>query len=262
MRKLLIILAVGLGVAACGSSGMAVADPSGVPMPTAPAGYKRVLASDFTGRNLGCWSSYYANPIPSSPTGAWEGSHVTVYDGMAVLSSSYDRRLGKWVSGGMSSSKCLTRTYGIYEVRFKMQPAPGVKYAILLWPQRVPWPDGGEIDFGEDGGGNRSATILTNHYGRNGVAEALPYHVIPGDFARWNTLKLVWTAGNLVEYINGRMVAHISSPEVPSDPMALDIQTETNTVCGMSSYTCISSRTPATVDLDVDWAVAFAPLGH
>ncbi len=153
-------------------------------------------------------------------------------------------------------------TYGIVEVRFKMQAAQGVKYAILMWPVRVPWPDGGEIDFGEDGGGNRAITTLSSTYGNNGVAETLPHHPFAGNFTHWNTLKLVWTKDNLLEYLNGRRAARISSPEVPSDRMTLAIQTETNTDCGLASYPCINSTTPARVDLDVDWAVAFARIRH
>ncbi len=265
-RIILAALAAVSAAAFSGSSGgvaLAAAnpDPSGAPIPTAPAGYRQVLSSNFNGRRLGpCWDAYRADPILSSPTGAWLPSHVAVSGGMAVLSSSYDSQLGKWASGGVSSARCVSMTYGIFEVRFKMQPARGVKYAILLWPVSVPWPDGGEIDFGEDGGGNRASTILSSIYGLNGVEETLPQHVIGGNFARWNTLKLVWTKGSLVEYVDGRRAARISSPEVPSDRMTLAIQTETNSNCALSYYPCINSTTPARVDLDVDWAVAFAPI--
>ncbi len=267
LRIILVALAAVLIVAwSSPSNGDAVAapspDPSGAPIPIAPAGYRSVLSSDFTGRRLGpCWQAYNSNPIPSSPTGAWVPSQVRVRAGMAVLSSSYDSRLGKWASGGMSSASCVSRIYGIFEVRFKMQAAQGVKYAILLWPHNNVWPQGGEVDFGEDGGGNRANTTLSSIYARNGSAETLPQHVIAGNFARWNTLELVWTRGSLVEYLNGKRAARISSPEVPSDRMTFDIQTETNTDCG-SYDTCIDSTTPARVDLDVDWAVAFAPLRH
>jgi beta-glucanase (GH16 family) len=271
IRKLpipLAVLAATIIVAWCSSVGHAAtattnADPSGAAIPTAPAGYRTVLSSDFNGHGLGrCWGAYTANPISSSPTGAWVPSRVSVADGMAVLSSFYDSQLGKWASGGMSSSSCVSLIYGIFEVRFKMQAARGVKYAILLWPQTVRWPDGGEIDFGEDQGGNRRHTTLSSSYGVNGVDHALAQRVIAGNFARWNTLKLVWTKGNLVEYLNGRRVARISSPKVPSDPMTLDIQAETNTDCANVYYPCINSTTPARVDLDVDWAVAFAPISR
>lgn len=271
IRKLptfLAVLAATIIIAWCNSAGNATtatadADPSGAAIPSAPVGYRTVLSSDFNGHRLSrCWGAYSANPISSSPTGAWVPSHVSVAGGMAVLSSFYDSQLGKWASGGMSSYRCVSLTHGIFEVRFKMQAARGVKYAILLWPQTVQWPDGGEIDFGEDQGGNRRHTVLSSIYGINGVEHILAQRVIAGNFARWNTLKLVWTEGSLVEYLNGGRVARIAGSEVPSDPMTLDIQTETNTDCAKLYYPCINSTTPARVDLDVDWAVAFAPVSR
>jgi hypothetical protein len=42
-----------------------------------------------------------------------------------------------------------------------MAPADGVRYAILLWPSKVPATCGREIDFGEDNGGNRTSSELT-----------------------------------------------------------------------------------------------------
>jgi len=55
----------------------------------------------------------------------------------------------------------LAPTYEKYEARLKMAPADGVRYAILLWPSKVPAACGGEIDFGEDNGGNRTSSELT-----------------------------------------------------------------------------------------------------
>src|SRR5258708_27752236 len=153
-------------VAVVGVAAAAPSAPSGSPMPSAsPPGWHRVLASDFGGHTLGpCWYRYQGVP-GSSPTALWEPSHVVISGGEAHLLVYRDARYGgRWVSGGMSSAPCLKQRYGRYLVRFRMTRASGVKYAILLWPAHVPWPCGGEIDFGEDGGGNRRVTALTVHY--------------------------------------------------------------------------------------------------
>jgi beta-glucanase (GH16 family) len=235
-------------------------NPSRKAMPSGKiAGYRRVFADNFNGSSLGrCWGKYSDSRIPSSPTGAWIPGDVKVKGGEAVLSASYDRSLGVWASGGMSLAACLTRTYGIYEIRFRIDKAPGVKYAILMWPEHEPWPEGGEIDWAEDAGGNRSYSTLTDIYsGAGGQKEQLPQVVMRANFSRWHTLRLKWAPGRLMEWLDGRRVANIASSHVPSDPMALDIQTETNTDCSPYS-TCIDRSTPSVVHMDIAWVVAYA----
>jgi beta-glucanase (GH16 family) len=224
-------------------------------------GWKQVFADDFTSSTDKCWGDYSANPIPSSPTAAWVPGRVSISGGEAVLNSSYDSALGKWASGGMSSAPCLGQEYGKYEVRFRMDQAQGVKYAILLWPTSGIWPQDGEIDFGEDGGGNRSETTLTNHYAdSSGGDEIDPQVHTSADFSQWQTLGVEWTPNKLVETLNGQDVGEIDGSHVPADPMNLDIQTESNTDCSIASYySCMDSTTPANVNMDVDWVVSYAP---
>ena len=229
-------------------------------MPTgSPAGWHRVLADNFNGSSLGrCWGAYQGVP-PSSPTSLWEPNHVTVSDGMAHLQTYRDPAHGdRWVTGGMSSAACLRQTYGRYEIRFRMTRAAGVKYAILLWPSSGDWPCDGEIDFGEDEGGDRTATTLTNIYCARDRTEAqLPQTTVHSDFSRWQTLGLQWTPGSLVWTLNGHVKATVHSDHIPADPMEMDVQTETNSNCSLRYYTCLNTTTPAHVDMDIDWIVAY-----
>jgi hypothetical protein len=253
----------GTGTGGTGGTGTggSSSDPSGESMPTGNIpGWTQVFADNFTSSTDACWGKYSADPIPSSPTAAWDPSRVSIGGGMAVLNSSYDPALGLWASGGMSSAPCLNQAYGKYEVRFRMDKADGVKYAILLWPTSGVWPCGGEIDFGEDGGGNRSSTTLTDIYCDSaGAEQKLPQIHLSADFSQWQTLGVEWTPGKLVWTLNGQDVGEIDGSHVPSGPMQMDIQTESNTNCTLSWYSCMDSTTPANVNLDVDWVVAYKP---
>ena len=223
-------------------------------------GWTQVFADNFTSSTDACWGKYRGTP-PSSPTALWEPSHVVFTGGMAELQSYDDPAFGgAMTTGGMSSAPCLVQQYGKYEVRFRMDKAPGVKYAILLWPQSGNWPCAGEIDFGEDGGGDRSSTTLTDIYcDSSGGKQQLPQLRLNADFSQWQTLGIEWTAGKIVWTLNGQNVGEIDSSHVPADPMELDIQTETNANCSLQWYSCMTAATPAHTDLDVAWVVAYAP---
>jgi hypothetical protein len=255
----------GAGTAAGANSSPGTADPSGVAMPTGNLpGWHQVFADNFTGRPIDqCWGAYSGVP-GSSPSAYWTPSHVVVSDGIAQLKTYPDPAFGgRWVTGGVSSAGCLKQTYGKYEIRFKIDKADGVKYAILLWPATGSWPCSGEVDFGEDGGGGRTNTTLTDHYCNSSGEDAiLPQVSIASDFSQWQTLGIEWTHNQIVWTLNGKTEATINSPHVPSGPMEMDVQTETNTDCTANtpSWQCINTTTPTTANLDIDWVVAYAPI--
>jgi beta-glucanase (GH16 family) len=237
-------------------------DPSGEAMPVGDLpGWRQVFTDDFNGTSLGsCWTRY-SGVIPSSPTSVWAPSHVSVSGGMAVLSTYQDAAYGgTWTAGGMSSAPCLQQEYGKYEVRFRMDEAPGVKYAILLWPATQPWPCGGEIDFGEDQGGDRTYSTLTDNYcNAAGAHVILPQDKVLADFSQWHTIGVEWTPDKLVWTLDGKTIGTMISDKIPADAMELDIQAEANTDCSISWYTCVSSATPSVVHTDIDWVAAWAP---
>jgi beta-glucanase (GH16 family) len=237
-------------------------DPSGEAMPVGDLpGWRQVFTDDFNGTSLGsCWYTYNG-VIPSSPTSMWAPSHVSVSGGEAMLSTYQDSAFGgTWTAGGMSSAPCLQQEYGKYEVRFRMDQAPGVKYAILLWPSTKPWPCGGEIDFGEDQGGDRNYSTLTDNYcNASGQHVFLPQDKVYADFSQWHTIGVEWTHDKLVWTLDGKTIATVNSDKVPADDMQLDIQAEANTNCSISWYTCVDAATPPVVHTDIDWVAAWAP---
>jgi hypothetical protein len=123
--------------------------------------WKQVFADDFNGTSLANGWGAYDGEISSTPGGLWKDSHVRVRAGKLQLLGY--REGDRWVTGGLMNNGPATTLYGKYEVRFRADNANGVKYAILLWPASNKWPDDGEIDFAEDGGGVRDGFSATVH---------------------------------------------------------------------------------------------------
>jgi hypothetical protein len=230
------------------------ATPSGVAMPAGnPPGWQMVFADDFAGASLNTksWGPYEGQP-GGDPGGWWDPSHVVVHDGMVELQNYQDPILGnRWVSGGLSSARALKQTFGKYLVRFRMDKGNGIAGIALLWPSNGGWPP--EIDFAEDGGGNRSNTSATLHYGS---ANDQVQRSVAADFSQWHTIGVEWTPGHLVYTLDGAVWATVANANVPAVPMELDLQTQAGT-CGDDWNPCADATTPAHVSMQVDWVVAY-----
>jgi beta-glucanase (GH16 family) len=241
---------------AAGSAG-----PSGQAMPTGNLpGWRMVFSDDFAGPALNTdkWGTYQYQP-GGDPGGWWDPSHVVVSNGVLNLESYVDpahanpQNPGGYVSGGVSSGPGLKQTYGKYLVRFRIDQGYGIAGVLLLWPTNDAWPP--EIDFAEDGGGSRDHMTATLHYGKDDSQIA---QTVYGDFTQWHTLGVEWTQGKLVFTIDGRDWWSLTNRNVPAEPMELDIQTQAGT-CGNQADPCPDSSTPARVDMQVGWVVAYAP---
>ncbi|MFN2538351.1 MAG: glycoside hydrolase family 16 protein [Mycobacteriales bacterium] len=211
-------------------------------------GWKQVLAEDFTRTTLPRGWGKYAGQPGGNPHGWWDPSHVAVRGKDLHLVGDWQH--GRFVTGGLMAA--YTAAYGKYEVRLKVSRAPGVAYALLLWPADGDWPGGGEIDFAEDGGGSRSATTATLHYGA--ANHQLQRHVRT-DVTRFQTVGVEWSPGKLVYTLNGKPWATVISSRVPSRPMRLALQLEAGR--GTSWSPAPTRATPRTVDLVVDWVVGY-----
>lgn len=223
--------------------------PTGTTLPIGDRpGWHQVVAESFSGSSVPSgWGTYEGHP-GGEPDGWWAPSHVTVGNGALHLNGYKDG--GRWVTGGIMNSHAAETTYGKYEVRFRMTKGAGVKYAILLWPKNDNWPIAGEIDFAEDGGGNRTHTAATLHYAADN--KTIQRELSGADFSQWHTVGVEWTSGKIVYTLDGKAWATVATSNVPSGPMDLAIQTETGT-CGGQWLGCPDATTPPNVNLDVDW---------
>jgi glycosyl hydrolase family 16 len=235
------------------------AGASGVPMPVGDLpGWRQVFTDDFGGTSLDSrkWGPYTGVP-DGDPGGYWDPSHIVVADDVVTLRTYRDPGFSnRWVSGGMSSARALSQTYGKYEVRFRVDTGYGVAAILLLFPTADHWPP--EIDFAENGGTTQARDHMTAtlHYGAD---DNLIQRRVDADFTKWHTIGVEWTPGRLVYTLDGRPWATVSGPQVPSEPMELDAQAQAGTA-GQASSPAPNATTPPEVDMQIDWAVAYAPV--
>jgi len=224
------------------------------------AGWHQVFADNFNGNalNPSNWYSYSGQP-GGDPAGWWDSSHVIVSNCLLTLKGYKDpaAKSGVFVTGGVGMADPHAQTYGKYLVRMRANKGDGISAIALLWPQPDVWPP--EVDFYEDGGGNRSSMSATLHCGSNGNDNCQVQKDLTGyDFSQWHTLGVEWTAGKLVYTIDGTTWDTVSGSKVPSIPMVLDLQSQ-SLECAQYN-TCLDSSTPTEVDMQVDWVVAYAPM--
>ena len=221
-------------------------------------GWRQVFADDFNGTTLNTsnWYPYSGQPGGDS-AGWWDPSHVAVGNCLLILKGYKDpaAKSGVFVTGGVGMTDAHAQTYGKYLVRMRVDRGNGISAIALLWPQPDVWPP--EVDFYEDGGGDRSSMSATLHCGSDGNDNCQVQKDLTGyDFSQWHTLGVEWTAGKLVYTIDDATWATVTNSKAPSIPMALDIQSQ-SLVCSPDN-TCLNSSTPPEVNMQVDWVVAYA----
>jgi beta-glucanase (GH16 family) len=225
------------------------------PASSPPAGSGQLVFFDgFSGTRLDCarWSLYSGQP-KSSAAAYWKPSQVSVRDGMLTLRTSYDRALGKYVSGGLDDARARdgVQTYGTYLMRFRMDSGNGVGDVALLYPAGGGWPP--EIDFTESGG-SRTTSVATLHYGSTNHEI---HRTVQADFTKWHVAGVTWRPGVLQYSLDGHVYATVRSSQVPDVPMWLGIQTQASVCTTVFPATCRTPSTPATVDMDVDWVAVY-----
>jgi beta-glucanase (GH16 family) len=172
---------------------------------------------------------------------------VVVSHQILDLETYRDPRLhGRWVSGGVSSYRAVSQSYGKYEVRFRIDPGYGIRGALLLWPAHSMGPP--EVDFATSGVASRSRLTAALF---DGSATAEFERTENLDLTQWHTAGVEWTPGLLVFTLDGHAWSSIRSRAVPSQPMVMDMQTAAETCPG--GLACATSATPALSRLQVAW---------
>jgi beta-glucanase (GH16 family) len=232
--------------------------PGGPAVPTIPRGdlpgWHQTFAEDFTGNNLATnWNIYNGQP-GGDPAGWFSSTHVSGSDGMLTIGAWRDSSPNGhiYVTGGVSNSRVFSQVYGLYKIRFKMDRGWGITYILQLWPTDNRWPP--EIDIVEDNGKDRMMTSATLHYGPN---DTKLHKEIKGDWTGWHIAELEWSPGKLVYRIDGNQWWLVQNPNVPAIPMSVALQTQASK-CGGTWLGCPNSSTPARVNLQVDWVVAYS----
>ncbi|MDQ7908234.1 glycoside hydrolase family 16 protein [Phytohabitans sp. ZYX-F-186] len=242
------------GASPSGGRNPIVVDPGGVAMPRGDLpGWRLSFADDFSGVALDeRWFAYDGQP-DNDPGGWFDPSHVSVGGGLLTIGGWREpARRDLYVTGGVSNRNAVTQTYGRFDVRFRMDQGTGIAYALLLWPADNKYPP--EIDFAEDNGRDRRTMYASVHAADGSEPEGSS---VRGDFTQWHTASLEWTPGRLVFGLDGRVWHTITGAQVPSEPMALALQSQA-WYCGHGWEACPDATTPERVNLQVDWVVSYA----
>jgi hypothetical protein len=113
----------------------------------------------------------------------------------------------------VDSMGIFSQQYGYFQARVQLpaQTTPGVQETLWLYPENEtlygPWPDSGEIDFGEFyskypnndipvvhfPGSKQDPNATNNFCTQTGVATA----------GQWNTYGVMWTPTTITTYFNG-----------------------------------------------------------
>ena len=238
----------------CGPPPTAASEPSGQP-PLAPnsfRGWTRIYCTDFLGANLPAgWEKFRGVP-KGDPAGEWLPSHVTVQDGMLLLTTSRDAaNANKWVTGG--TCLCLlARKDGAFFVRSRLTNG-GPASVQLLWPKNNTWPP--ELDFYESWQTPNNNTY-TVHWSS---ADHKMQGWLTADMTKWHTWGVIWTPTEIEFVVDwggtkgwgvwGRVT---NRSAIPTVPMTLDLQQE--------SWCTVAPACPTKPSqMKVDWVTVFAP---
>jgi hypothetical protein len=228
--------------------------PSGAAMPVGDlVGWNQIFSEDFAGTRLSdSWVAYDGQPI-NDPGGYFASSHVSVRDGLLTIGAWREKsRRNIYVTGGVSNRKVYSETYGRVDIRFRMDRARGIAYALLLWPtSNNPLP---ELDIAEDNGHGRNRLFAVMHPGNGDAAVG---RNVGGDFTRWHTVGIQWSPGRVVYTLDGRAWTTIKHPGVSSVPMSVALQSQA-WYCGHGWQACPDRTTPKRANLQVDWVVAYS----
>jgi hypothetical protein len=237
--------------------------PSGVAMPVGNLpGWKQVLADNFKGANLDSKWLKYNGVVGGGQGGWWARSHAVVSGGELILKTYRDPPnctnatscplFNDEVSGGVKTK--LSLTYGKILIRVKTTPVADDTFLALLYPVSDIAPP--ETDFVVDGGPMNLTTI--GALLKFGTPVTVVSDSVTANAARWHTIGLVWSPGEVQYTIDGSVWATESNPAVSSVPMNIVLQSQTDCETGSAlAPACTVPWAATEPNVDIDWVVAY-----
>ena len=123
----------------------------------------------------------------------------------------------KYTSGLLTTQNSFAQTYGYFEMKAELPTGQGVWPAFWLVPENSTGTTN-ELDVMENIGG--STVYTTAHYDTlAGAAQTQWANVVSGLSTGFHTYGLLWTAQDLVWYIDGKAVAEMATPSGMNQPM-------------------------------------------
>jgi beta-glucanase (GH16 family) len=154
----------------------------------------------------------------------------------------------QFASGMLSSERSFAQTYGYFEIRARLPATRGTWPAFWLLPKSGTWPP--EIDVFEVVG-QEPARIHQNAI-RADKSSSHTFVDIAPDATAWHTYGLLWTADEIVWFIDGRETKR--APNVADEPMYLII----NLAVGGRWPGTPPDTEPFPATMRVDYVLAYA----
>lgn len=186
-------------------------------MLSAPAGYRVVLADDFSaGYNKSHWGDPFPLPWPPGPSA--NGAYIADPNDVAVRNGELQVTMtrhadGHWSAGGFNSFKAgIGITYGRVEFDAKVDAGQGTTGAILMWPTSDKFPP--EIDILET---PKNANLFTLHWGEGEGGKSSVYDT-SSDPSQWHRYTMDWLPGSIEISVDGQVRARWTD-HIPNVPM-------------------------------------------
>ncbi|WP_334161340.1 family 16 glycosylhydrolase [Phenylobacterium sp.] len=122
-----------------------------------------------------------------------------------------------YTSGLLSTQASFSQTYGYFEMRADLPDAAGAWPAFWLLPVDGSWPP--ELDVMEALTSDPNAAWTTKHSGLGGHTSEGRQHYVPETADGFHTYGALWTATEIVWYIDGAEVFRAATPADMHKPM-------------------------------------------
>ena len=193
-------------------------------------------------------------PAPTNCQQPGGSSFVTSYEG-----------------GMLASYQLFSQQYGFFEVRAAVPATsvPGLQETLWLYPEDEtlygPWPDSGEIDYGEFYSSYPLADVPDVHYPGSALDPNATTPLgcsIAGDATagRFNTYALSWTPTTITTYFNGipcttdTYAPYVASPDAAPEPFNQPFFLAFTAALGMNGTdTFQPGATPLPATTLIDW---------
>lgn len=225
--------------------------------PTSLPGWRADFVDNFKGSlNTSVWGRYQGGVAAGASStyksaNLWVDNGVQVNDGVLKLTTK--KVNGAWTSGGMSSSRGFSATRGKWVIKAKFDRAYGVGYAFLLMPKGGGWPPELDIIEGTMGGPHIMSTF---HYGSRSNHLQIQRWIKGVNMSTWHNYGVILESGRIRYTLDGREWASVTTSSVPNIPMWLGMQAAVKN-CAKSTGECLSSKTPASASINVDWVAHY-----
>lgn len=135
--------------------------------------------------------------------------------------------------------------YGRWEVRARFPAGCGCYHPVLiLWPDDVPYPAGGEVDYAEVFSPDRDRVHFALSYDDDNRHLKAAKDV---DMTRWRNFAVEWTPDHITAYVDGEPFFHTTNRDaLPPAAMVQTIQLD-----------WFPNGSGGSASLEVDWATIY-----